>query len=83
MPKMSIETTRGITIILMRLIKIEPTEVINLGWEKASEANHYIITDGEGITEDLKITFSEDKKQMTLYEYEDETGFYAIVYERQ
>ena len=61
----------------------EPTEVYTYGWEKATEANHYIIDNNEGSTEDVKITFSDDKKEMTLYEYEDESGFYGVVYKRQ
>ncbi len=61
----------------------ESTEVINFSWEKANEVNRYIITDEDDFSEDIKITFTDDKQEMTLYEYEDENGFYGIVYKRQ
>lgn len=61
----------------------EQTEVYNYFWQKTSEANKYILSDGEGQTEEVKIVFSQNNTRMTLYEFEDEDGFYGIVYQRQ
>lgn len=58
------------------------TEIYNGQWQKLTAANMYRFS-LENITEDYKVTFSENNTKMTMYEEEFEGGFYASVYQRQ
>lgn len=59
----------------------EATEVVDLFWEKAPTADKYIFSNGNQSVEEAKVVFSQSNNRMTIYE--DESGLYAIVYQRQ
>ena len=61
----------------------EEAEVYNLFWQKAPAADKYVFSDGSGSSEEAKVVFTQNNNRMTIYEYEDEAGFYGIVYQRQ
>lgn len=58
-------------------------EVYHLFWKNTPQADKYILSDGSGDMEEVKIVFTESNSKMTIYEYEDRDGFYGIVYQKE
>ena len=60
----------------------EEAEAYTLFWQKVPARHKYVFSDGSGSSEEVKVVFTQNNDIMTIYEYEDESGFYGIVYRR-